>query len=65
VGRVFFNEIWPEALGYMKTPCPRRKLEELIFRCYQIAGHEETVRVLDRLKQLGFEHATRPASPSV
>jgi DNA-directed RNA polymerase subunit beta' len=30
----------------------------LIFRCYQIAGHEETVRCLDRLKALGFEHAT-------
>jgi hypothetical protein len=60
VGRVFFNEIWPPALGfYMNAAVPKKKLEELIFRCYQISGHEETVRVLDRLKALGFEHATR------
>ena len=58
VGRVFFNEIWPPALGYMNAAVPKKKLEELIFRCYQISGHAETVRVLDRLKALGFEQAT-------
>ena len=58
VGRVFFNEIWPPALGFMNTAVPKKKLEELIFRCYQISGHAETVRVLDRLKALGFEQAT-------
>ncbi|HMP75656.1 MAG TPA: DNA-directed RNA polymerase subunit beta' [Kiritimatiellia bacterium] len=58
VGRVFFNEIWPPALGYFNGPVPKKKLEELIFRCYQISGHEETVRCLDRLKALGFEYAT-------
>ncbi len=58
VGRVFFNEIWPPALGFVNGPVPKKKLEELIFRCYQISGHEETVRCLDRLKALGFEYAT-------
>ena len=57
-GRVFFNEIWPAGLGFFNAPVPKKKLEELIRRCYQVAGHEETVRTLDRVKDLGFEHAT-------
>ena len=58
VGRVFFNEIWPESLGFINLSVTKKRLEELIWQCYQTAGHEETVRVLDRLKALGFEHAT-------
>lgn len=58
VGRVFFNEIWPEAMGFVNDPVTKKRLEGLIWQCYQIAGHEETVHVLDRLKALGFEHAT-------
>ncbi|HQK89468.1 MAG TPA: DNA-directed RNA polymerase subunit beta', partial [Acidobacteriota bacterium] len=58
VGRVFFNEIWPDSLGFFNAPVPKKKLEELIRQCYQIAGHEETVKTLDRVKDLGFEHAT-------
>ncbi|HRZ13655.1 MAG TPA: DNA-directed RNA polymerase subunit beta' [Kiritimatiellia bacterium] len=58
VGRVFFSEVWPESMGFYNNPVGKKRLEELIWRCYQIAGHEETVRVLDRLKALGFEHAT-------
>ena len=30
----------------------------MIRQCYNIAGHQETVLCLDRLKKLGFEHAT-------
>jgi len=59
IGRVFFNEIWPAAMGFVNDTVTKKKLEELIWRCYQITGHEETVKVLDRLKELGFEHATR------
>ena len=58
VGRVFFNEIWPEALGFWNSSVPKKRLEELLWQCYQVTGHEETVRVLDRLKATGFEHAT-------
>ena len=58
VGRVFFNEIWPSSMGFVNTTVTKKRLEELIWQCYQIAGHDETVRVLDRLKAKGFEHAT-------
>ncbi len=58
VGRVFFNEIWPEPVGFFNQAVTKRGLEDLIWQCYHLVGHEETVRVLDRLKSLGFEHAT-------
>ena len=59
IGRVFFNEIWPRGMGFFNAPVPKKKLEELIRCCYQIAGHDETVRTLDRVKDLGYENATR------
>ena len=59
VGRVFFNEIWPPQLGFNNQTITKKKLGDVIWRCYQRAGHQETVRALDRLKSLGFEMATR------
>ena len=58
VGRVFFNEIWPEDLGFMNKVVAKKQLGDLIWRCYQSAGHNETVKVLDELKELGFDQAT-------
>ncbi len=45
-------------MPFVNIPVTKKRLEELIWRCYQVAGHDETVRVLDRLKALGFEYAT-------
>jgi len=59
VGRVFFNEIWPEGLGFMNKVVTKKILGELIWRCYQKAGHAATVEVLDSLKELGFDQATK------
>ncbi|HIE11032.1 MAG TPA: DNA-directed RNA polymerase subunit beta', partial [Kiritimatiellae bacterium] len=58
VGRVFFNELWPESLGFYNGPVTKKVLEEMIWNCYQLEGHEATVAVLDELKRLGFEYAT-------
>ena len=58
VGRVFFNEIWPDALGFVNTTVTKKRLESMIWHCYQVSGQDETVQVLDRLKALGFEQAT-------
>ncbi|HMO65283.1 MAG TPA: DNA-directed RNA polymerase subunit beta', partial [Verrucomicrobiota bacterium] len=59
VGRVIFNEIWPEELGFFNKPCGKSQLGEIIFNCYKHAGHARTVEALDRLKELGFREATR------
>ncbi|HUJ08749.1 MAG TPA: DNA-directed RNA polymerase subunit beta' [Verrucomicrobiae bacterium] len=58
VGRVIFNEIWPPEMGFINRPVDKSKLGDIIWQCYRTAGHQKTVEVLDRLKALGFEHAT-------
>ncbi|MEZ5299164.1 MAG: DNA-directed RNA polymerase subunit beta' [Verrucomicrobiales bacterium] len=58
-GRVRFNEIWPEGLGFVNTTIKKKELSNVIWRCYQVAGQQGTVEALDRLKSLGFREATR------
>ncbi len=58
VGRVLFNEIWPESMGFINLTVGKKKMTELIEQCYRVAGQEATVKMLDQLKALGFEHAT-------
>jgi len=58
-GRVLFNEIWPDPLGFYNKSAGKKAIGELIHRCYQKCGHDETVAILDRLKSLGFQYATR------
>jgi DNA-directed RNA polymerase subunit beta' len=59
VGRVLFNEIWPPQLGFFNKTVNKSTLGEIIWQCYRTVGHQQTVEVLDKLKQLGFEAATR------
>ncbi len=58
-GRVIFNQIWPENLGFFNKPCGKKQLSDVIFRTYRTAGHAGTVVTLDLLKELGFRWATR------
>jgi hypothetical protein len=64
-GRVCFNEIWPEGLGFINTTVGKKQISDIIWRCFQTVGQKETVNALDRLKQLGFREATAPVAPSV
>ncbi len=59
VGRVFFSEIWPPELGFPNRPVKKSELGDLIWKCYKICGHDKTVVMLDKLKELGFREATR------
>jgi DNA-directed RNA polymerase subunit beta' len=59
VGRVFFNEIWPETIGFVNKTVDKGFLSKMIWHCHHQAGHQATVNLLDDLKSLGFEQATR------
>jgi DNA-directed RNA polymerase subunit beta' len=59
VGRVVFSEIWPLELGFPNKPVKKSEIGDLIWRCYKVCGHEKTVAMLDKLKELGFREATR------
>src|SRR5476649_2228039 len=58
-GRVIFNEIWPEKLGFFNKAAGKKQLSDIIWRCYQVAGQNDTVETLDKLKELGFAEATK------
>ena len=58
-GRVRFNEVWPDGLGFINKEVRKSELSDMIWRCYQVAGQDGTVGALDRLKELGFKEATR------
>ncbi len=57
VGRVIFNEVWPRELGFVNEKVDKSRLGDLILACHQVAGRARTVKVLDDLKALGFDHA--------
>lgn len=59
VGRVLFNEILPKELGFWNELMDRKALRRLIAECYQLLGPEETARLADRIKDLGFYFAMK------
>jgi DNA-directed RNA polymerase subunit beta' len=59
VGRVTFSEIWPPEMGFPNRSVKKSELGDLIWKCYKICGHEKTVIMLDKLKELGFREATK------
>ncbi len=59
VGRVRFSEIWPPELGFPNKSVKKSELGDMIWKCYKFAGHEKTVMMLDKLKELGFREATK------
>ena len=58
-GRVRFNEIWPDDMGFINYTVGKKQMSDVIWRCYQVAGQRGTVETLDALKNLGFREASR------
>jgi DNA-directed RNA polymerase subunit beta' len=58
-GRVRFNEIWPDGMGFINHTVGKKQMSDVIWRCYQVAGQKGTVETLDALKNLGFREASR------
>ncbi|MGH7391455.1 MAG: DNA-directed RNA polymerase subunit beta' [Candidatus Rokuibacteriota bacterium] len=58
VGRTLFNDVVPEPLRFVNQELKKKQVIDLVARCYNALGNEETVRFLDDLKDLGFRYAT-------
>ena len=58
LGRMIFNEILPEKIGYQNTLMNRGALKDLTAQLYRTLANEETAEVLDGVKDLGFHYAT-------
>src|SRR5258705_2492077 len=59
IGRVIFNQILPDPLRFHDTVMHRADLKELVDICYRQLGPEETAHLVDGIKSVGFEFATR------
>ncbi|MBI3316851.1 MAG: DNA-directed RNA polymerase subunit beta' [Candidatus Omnitrophica bacterium] len=59
MGRITFNKVLPEGFRFVNEVVAKGTLSKIIAQCYRQFGHNEVVQLLDRLKGLGFEEATR------
>ncbi len=58
LGRVLFNSIIPEELGFLNQTFGKRELGDLVFNCFTEVGLLRTTQFLDNLKDFGFRYAT-------
>ncbi|MCI0424029.1 MAG: DNA-directed RNA polymerase subunit beta', partial [Acidobacteria bacterium] len=59
VGRVILNDHLPKEMPYINGLLKKKGLGQLVQYCYLRLGLEKTVRMLDEVKALGFQYATR------
>ncbi|MBU2575809.1 DNA-directed RNA polymerase subunit beta' [Patescibacteria group bacterium] len=59
VGRVFFNEVIPEKIGFINEVTSKKVLKDITGQCFYLYGLEVTAKMLDDMLQLGFCYATR------
>jgi DNA-directed RNA polymerase subunit beta' len=59
VGRVLFNQILPDRLRFSDEVMDRGKLKRIVDECYRLLGPIETAHLVDGIKSIGFDFATR------
>src|SRR5256884_5796683 len=59
VGRVIFNSHLPEKFPYVNGLLKKKGVQQLVYYAYLRFGLEDTVVLLDHLKELGFTYATK------
>ncbi|MBU1007022.1 MAG: DNA-directed RNA polymerase subunit beta' [Candidatus Omnitrophica bacterium] len=57
-GRIIFNNVLPKGMPYVNKTLEKTSLSMAISDCYKQFGHDVTVKLLDDVKNLGFEYAT-------
>ncbi len=59
VGRIIFNRILPPELPFLNKAADKSTLKKIISNCYSIVGNERTAEIADKIKELGFQYATK------
>jgi DNA-directed RNA polymerase subunit beta' len=59
LGRVLFNEIFPDDFPFQDDAMTKKKLQAVVAAAYQKYGQAVTASIADDLKDLGFQYATR------
>jgi DNA-directed RNA polymerase subunit beta' len=71
LGRILFNEIIPQDLGFVDRTvpenilkleidfqCGKKQLKKILDRCISVRGTTHTAEVLDDVKALGYKYST-------
>ena len=58
VGRCIFNDILADGMPFYNLTMSQKKLSQVISDCFEFEGNAETVGLLDKIKDVGFRHAT-------
>jgi len=58
-GRVIFNQVVPEEVGFVDELLTKKKLQTIIADVYKAAGMAKAAKFLDDIKELGFQMAYR------
>jgi len=56
-GRVIFNQVMPEEVGFVDELLTKKKLQTIIADVYKYAGQAKTAKFLDDIKEIGFQMA--------
>jgi len=59
VGRILFNEILPPELGFYNQVIDKSSLKQIVTDCSKLLSDEDMAVLLDNMKQLGFQYATK------
>jgi DNA-directed RNA polymerase subunit beta' len=59
LGRILFNEIFPEDFPFQDETMTKKKLASVMALAYQKYGQDKTAFIADDLKDLGFQYATK------
>ena len=59
VGRIIFNQIVPDELGFINELLTKKRIESIVAQSYKMAGNSRTVDFLDDLKDIGFYYVMK------
>ncbi len=59
VGRIIFNEVVPEELGFRNQLMDKKAIKELVSECSHKLENLRTAEMVDRMKNIGFQFATK------
>jgi DNA-directed RNA polymerase subunit beta' len=58
VGRLIFNQILPEGMGYIDAAIDKKTMSKLVSDSHALYGADRTIELLDDLKSIGFRYST-------
>ncbi|MGS0745424.1 DNA-directed RNA polymerase subunit beta' [Syntrophomonas erecta subsp. sporosyntropha] len=59
VGRIIFNEVIPDSLGFYNEVIDKKKMGNIVYECYRNEGNAVTAKMLDGIKRLGYKFSTK------